>query len=277
MEYYPSKHEIQMQEFFRKRSLALFRLKKLGLSMPYISRDKTYEQLLNEYIISDISNNETDFLKDGIKELFKCLKVVQSGEVMTHEEAEKEVFEKHGDMLNRHIDETGRDENVDSWINRNIEDIIRRDSSEKRTAEDVLKQEISEFKIRLGRVNISVVMEQDVLDFKKMDKTTELHIYEKEVVENPYPDIFSSLEGFVLFERLHSVFRNNNQNLADYSFIYRKLVKDGLMLASFKPEKFREWISGERYNITTDASLKTLNNCTTQLKQDLYETLKNIQ
>ena len=274
MEYYPSRHEMQIHEFFRKRSLALFRLKKLGLSMPYISKDRTYEQLLNEHIISDISNNETDFLKDGIKELFKCLKAVQSVEVMTRAEAEKEVFEKHKKMLDGHIEEKGRDKEVESWINRNIEDIMRRDSSEKRTTEEVLIQEISDFKIRLGRVNISVVMNKDALDFKKSDKMTELHI--KEVVENPHPDIFSNLKGFVLFERLHSVFRNNNQNLADYSFIYRKLVKDGFILDSFKPEKFREWISGERYDIQTDTPLKTLNNCSTQLKKDLYDTLKSI-
>ena len=244
--------------------------------MGYISRDKTYEQLLNEYIKSDISNNETDFLKDGIKELFKCLKAVQSDDVITREEAKKKVFEKHHDMLKMQINEKGRDEKVNSWISRNAEEIIGSDSREKQTTEEVLKQEISEFKIRLGRVNISVVMNKDALDFKETDKMTELHIYEKEIVENPYPEIFTSLEGFVLFERLHSVFRNNNQNLADYSFIYRKLVKDNLIFTSFKPEKFREWISGERYNIITDVPLKTLNNCTTQLKKDLYDTLKSI-
>ena len=277
MEYYPSA-SLQSQEFlFARKKTALLRLKKLGLTLPYISDSLSYEQLLANYTVLDISNLETNYLKQGIEELLFCLKSVQSHPVISREDVEKEVFKMRGGNLDKVIMEGGENsQNIRAWVDYQVTTTIDSDIKSKQITEEVLIREISEFKIRLGRVNIIVKIENDLLEFKETNKMTELYIYEKEILENPHPKIFKDIDAFILFERLHSIFKHTNKQRADYGFIYWKMWEDGFILKEFKPEKFRKWIGEEEYKITTSSAFRTLQGCTTQLKEDLYTTLKTI-
>ena len=132
MEYYPSDFDMQMQRFFNMRRRALRRINELGLSMPYISEKLTYEQLLSNYMVLDKSNSETEYLKNGIKALFECLKDVQKVNVISREEAENQVYINEKGRLEDYISEKGKDEHITTWINGKVEDIIKTDASSKK-------------------------------------------------------------------------------------------------------------------------------------------------
>lgn len=106
---------------------------------------------------------------------------------------------------------------------------------------------------------------------------TELYIYEKEIIENPFTNIFENVEGFLLFQSLHSIYKDIEKPLANYSFIYRQLSKDKFIKDSFKPEKFRDWINAEPYNTNVDSKFKTYNNCYTKEKFNFYQFVKSKQ
>jgi hypothetical protein len=90
----------------------------------------------------------------------------------------------------------------------------------------------------------------------------------------PFPEVFRNSEAHSLFERLYNSKKDTNNYLADFSFIYRKMYKDDLLQDHQKPEVFRQWLSKEPYKIVLDNKFKTLNNCTTQAKEESYDNAK---
>lgn len=100
--------------------------------------------------------------------------------------------------------------------------------------------------------------------------------YEKlETTKNPHPQIFSNTHAYGLFQTLFEQFKTTQNKIADFSFIYRQMYKDGLILDSFKPQMFINWINKEPYNISLD-KLKTLDNCSTTHKVQTYNTTKEL-
>ncbi len=93
---------------------------------------------------------------------------------------------------------------------------------------------------------------------------------------NPYPEVFISLEAFLLFEKLYHKKKDSSTILADFSFIYRIMEKDGLLQDHQKPEVFRHWLSKEPYKVVLDNKFKTLDNCTTRAKEDSYLDAKQL-
>lgn len=91
---------------------------------------------------------------------------------------------------------------------------------------------------------------------------------------NPYPEVFKNLEAYLLFDRLYQSRKDSTTLLADFSFIYRRMEKDGLLQDHQKPEIFRHWLSKEPYRIVLDNKFKTLENCTTVHKKEAYENAK---
>jgi hypothetical protein len=275
MEYIPSAPEQEQQRLFAKKRSALKRIGKLGITLPYISATFSYEQLLSNYIILDISNSETEYLKQGIEALVKCLRIVQNEPIIQRKDIEDEVYKMRGGNLDKLIAEQGENSDVYIWVNERIEIMISNDVSSKKITEEVLLREISEFKIRLGRVNVVMKMENDVFEFTNSNKMMEFHIYEKEIIDNPHPNIFENVEGYLLFQSLYSIYKDIEKPLANYSFIYRQLSKDKYIKESFKPEKFREWINSEPYNANVDTKFKTYDNCYTKEKFNFYQFVKS--
>jgi len=87
--------------------------------------------------------------------------------------------------------------------------------------------------------------------------------------------IFTGTMGFRFFEELYSEFKDSNSILADFSFIYRMMIKENYIAAYIKPEMFRTWLSQEPFCLVLDNKLKTLDRCTTALKQTAYNSIKN--
>lgn len=113
---------------------------------------------------------------------------------------------------------------------------------------------------------------KDITDNGSSKKLEVLEPEEK--LENPYPQVFSNTDAFILFERLHENYRTSKTSLADYSFIYRMMYDDGYILDSYKPQMFINWLS-KHYQIELP-KIKTRYKCTTKSKIQNYNTIKEI-
>lgn len=83
------------------------------------------------------------------------------------------------------------------------------------------------------------------------------------VTENPYPEIFTCLNSYLLFEDW-----TNNQKfiITCYSYIYRAMHEDGLIHKRIGDADYRNWL-GEVYDIALDK---------TKRLQDYKGTLRNL-
>lgn len=88
---------------------------------------------------------------------------------------------------------------------------------------------------------------------------------------NPHPRIFVDNYAYKLFERLKTTIKNP---LADYSFIYRKMINDKLIYESVGDSEFRHWLSNI-YEVEID-KMKQLHICSTNAKENLYLTMKEV-
>lgn len=87
--------------------------------------------------------------------------------------------------------------------------------------------------------------------------------------ENYYPHIFKNPEAFQFFQKLHEHFKESEYELANYSFIYRKMYEEGYILDTFKPKMYMEWIAKEPFCKYLD-KVKTIYSCSTQNKTQSY-------
>lgn len=90
------------------------------------------------------------------------------------------------------------------------------------------------------------------------------------VDDNPHPRIFTDLKHFKLFEHWHNGIKRNQ--LAEYSFIYWQMVKDGLIYESVRPTEFINWLNSN-YEVAL-AELKQYDNCKGGGKLSRYQTAK---
>ncbi len=86
---------------------------------------------------------------------------------------------------------------------------------------------------------------------------------------NWHPKIFSTRQDFELFEMLQPKVKDI---LADYSYFYRRMFKENKIHA--KPTPFAEWLNDTYEIADLIPKVKTLIQCETQAKKDIYETTK---
>lgn len=105
------------------------------------------------------------------------------------------------------------------------------------------------------------------------EKETIIQTNEINLEDNPYPRIFKNSYSFGLFEKLKfELCKNERTNLADYSFIFRRLQKDNLIYNDINEKTFRDFLF-DKYQINLD-KLKILEYCSTLNKESLYNLLK---
>lgn len=92
--------------------------------------------------------------------------------------------------------------------------------------------------------------------------------------QNPYPRIFNNAMSFELFQYLHNNLIRKRTQLADYSFIFRFMQKDGYIDEHTAESEFRDFLFRE-YEIEID-KLKLIGYCETQSKMNLYSTAINL-
>lgn len=90
-------------------------------------------------------------------------------------------------------------------------------------------------------------------------------------IDNFHLRIFKNQKAFELFEKLKNSMIK--YPLADYSFIYRTMLKDGLIYPTIGDSEFRHWLD-TTFQIAIDKT-KQLHNCTTPKKIQLYSEIKD--
>lgn len=90
-----------------------------------------------------------------------------------------------------------------------------------------------------------------------------------------YPHIFVDQQSYRIFENIHNHFSKSRNQLACYSFVYRKMIEDGYIHSTVKDTAFRQWLSEE---MEIDISkTKTIDKCSTQDKLYIYQQAKELQ
>ena len=89
---------------------------------------------------------------------------------------------------------------------------------------------------------------------------------------NPHPRIFKTLSDFELFDYLKDTVKND---LADYSYIFRKMHSENFIFEGIKESEFRSWLT-ETYGIPPLDKLKLIDYCKTHKKDIIFSTAKRI-
>ncbi len=111
------------------------------------------------------------------------------------------------------------------------------------------------------------IEEFEMLNFNKPTNNFEIK------TKTNYLRIFKENNAFDFFLKLkENLCINSRTNLADYSFVFRRLQKDDLIYNDINEKTFREFLFDE-YEINLD-KLKILEYCTTNNKESLYNLLK---
>jgi uncharacterized tellurite resistance protein B-like protein len=107
----------------------------------------------------------------------------------------------------------------------------------------------------------------------QLDVEEKINETQEETKKNPYPRIFINNDAFLFFEELKNKFCTNDKSLlADYSFVFRKMQKDGNIFDDVTEKSFRNFLNNN-YEINFE-KLKTFEYCQTDKKIQLYNSLK---
>ncbi|WP_291138609.1 hypothetical protein [Flavobacterium sp. UBA7663] len=286
-QYFPHRHISDLERLFKAKNTALIRLKTIGFDCPYISSSKTYEQLYLDEVQKDFNFNELDFLREGILYIFECLKMIENEVAVDDKYSADLVLKECGDVVLRMMKSNNFKEGDDvAFLSQVWQQKNKKDNDIKSDSIYALSRELAEFKVRLSRLGIETVIRNDEIEFLDLrfpipEPTFDMIDIEpidtaEPETENPFPEIFMDFDAYTLFNRWHSVFQNSKTKLADYSFIYRIMESEGLILES-KPLRFQKWLNGEPYKADIEDMFKTYDNCKTEHKVSLYQMLKTIR
>ena len=90
---------------------------------------------------------------------------------------------------------------------------------------------------------------------------------------NPYPHIFTNTNAYLVFKRFTLNITPKTQ-LADFSFIYRIMQKEGYITSNLRESDYRRWLDDE-FEIVIDKT-KGLVNCSTPHKEHSYSLIKEL-
>lgn len=80
--------------------------------------------------------------------------------------------------------------------------------------------------------------EIEIKSSKEGDEKMTITLIQPNLDNNPYPRIFTSSKAYKIFENLKSEFGVTKIRLADYSYIYHKMLKDGYIYDDYKQTEF---------------------------------------
>lgn len=151
--------------------------------------------------------------------------------------------------------------NLGSELNDQLEDFYDDIDSKLFVKEDILKNPNTE---QLNKLKAA-------LKLSRQSVAANLNPEEK----NPYPEIFVDYNSYKLFNRLHDEYKDEPKPLVNYSYIYRKMYKDGLIKLYFKPNMFREWLLNDPFNIDIPP-LKQIGNISAKHREANYNKAKQL-
>lgn len=134
------------------------------------------------------------------------------------------------------------------------------------------KNEYKNFKIDLDFLPSNLFNNIEIAQIKKIEFLKEkLGLLVK--VEDRHPRYFIK-GGFEIFEKCKERIVRERYLLADFSFIYRQMQKDGYIYDDIKESAFRNWLK-TIYGIEILEPLKTINECSPDHKFSIYSSIIN--
>ncbi|MES2804065.1 MAG: hypothetical protein V4652_00750 [Bacteroidota bacterium] len=86
--------------------------------------------------------------------------------------------------------------------------------------------------------------------------------------QNPYPKIFKDYKSYNIFKYLLDEFGNTNENLANYSFVFRKMTYEGLIHSDLKQQSYISFLNGFDISIERIKSLRDIGKI--PLRESIY-------
>lgn len=205
---------------------------------------KSFEYRQTEYLTKFIDATKIDFITHE-------LQVINSS-------IQKSKFEGYSKKVNHFVWELKGDRELWDICLLDIEQFISSDIRQQITYSYARKYEFLEILYR----------EEEILEQPQKLSISDNYKDDNEI--NPYPRIFPKPKHFELFEHWHNAVIENE--LAEYSFIYRQMIMDEFIYDDIKPTEFINWLNNT-YGIALD-ELKQYNNCKGGGKITRYQTAK---
>jgi hypothetical protein len=95
-----------------------------------------------------------------------------------------------------------------------------------------------------------------------------------EKLENKYPRIFTSQKAYLFFEKLVEEFKIKKYALANFSYIFHRMKKDGLIYEDYQQTEFVFFLLNFDINIDRIKPLNEIGN--KENKEEIYNRLKKI-
>lgn len=253
-------------------TISLFKYLRIEINENPIIRERTYRDFERVFYLNYIS---IESLKLIIKDLFiSYQKEYPHGTVKTFIQNNFRGYINELTLFNKLISE----EHIDEWFDRNNLHFYRYINTEPLSGFSffILKND------SLKDLHFCQTYIESILTFFKkeiysfLSKKNEKSINSDsspEYFENAHQRIFKNSKAYILFINLKKKLVNPKHLLADHSFIYRRMLKDGLIHKGIKDSEFREWLN-DNFQITIDKT-KQLHNCSTEVKEKLYSEIKD--
>jgi hypothetical protein len=121
--------------------------------------------------------------------------------------------------------------------------------------------------------NLNITSNDSISDYNLQTTLNSKDDNLREEKENPYSNIFMNYDAFLFFERLkENICTEHGTQLADYSYVYRKMLADKYINYEVSPSSFVAFLD-KNYNIILDP-LKSWGKLTGKHREKLYDILK---
>ncbi|MGZ9676143.1 hypothetical protein [Flavobacterium sp. GNP001] len=130
--------------------------------------------------------------------------------------------------------------------------------------------QVSEFKDVLFENEIEQLFNFENRDSEKT--SAKQSVIGNPIEANPYPRIFTSSKAFDKFQKLLEEFGNGDENLANYSFVYHRMVKDKFIYEDYKQTEFMFFLLDFNINIKRIKPKNQLGK--TDLRESIYNSVK---
>ncbi|WP_294963611.1 hypothetical protein [uncultured Flavobacterium sp.] len=237
-----------------------------------------YRKRLDLYMSEYVDNKKTDFLRKELNDyglylsalikLSKAIPRYENGSKLIIREVEASLLKKtnlrayHGLVVDLD-DEMDLGQQSTKFIN-----------IDRALLENYLKSLSRILKFVNTEFSVPYIVSREILHSSNFSRIEDSVISETDdsPINNLYPHIFIDNNAFNLFKLMHEHCKGSKAKLADFSFIYRMMYKDKLIVST--PKMFIEWLSKE-YDISL-CKIKTLDKCSTDLKISVYAMNKKV-
>ncbi len=193
-------------------------IKSQAFEISFIDGYKTYDELLTNYLKDNFTRSEIGYLKDGFLEIFTAQKKIEKINIKSLEEIKSELYKKYNGKTHLITFDASElsTEKFKNWLDKYSKTKFKGLSNQYTYALEVLNYELLQFKIKLSRFNIEIIIKGENVIF-----TNTKNINNNDL-ENPKHE-------------------NTFNNLEDYYNHYLKTGRFGFIdLRTFKKNQFHE-------------------------------------